>query len=81
MPSLMNVTVKIHYKTPHGIEVIKNQLLVLEPELLVLNETTSVQYISLHASSVTTWVVYIYFLAIFHLRHKLGSPMCGDFKD
>ena len=37
VPSLMNRTVEIHNQTPHEIEVRHDQLLGLEPELLILN--------------------------------------------
>ena len=33
----------------------------------------------LYVSGVTTWVVQLCCLAILYPRHKLDSPMCGDF--
>ena len=72
---------EIHHKAPHYIEVIPDQLLGLEPELLILNEIVSDQDISLHVIGVTTWVVQIHCLEILHLRHKLDIPMWGGFKD
>ena len=60
--------------------MIHDQLLGLEPGLLILHEMVSDQYISLNVSGVPTWVVQIYCFKILHLRHKLDIPMCGDFK-
>ena len=51
---------KMPKHTAHKIEVRHNQLLGLEPELLILNEIVSDQDRSLHVSGVTTWVVGLY---------------------
>ena len=75
MPSLMNGR-----QTPHEIEARHNQLLGLEPELLILHEIMSDRDRPLHVSGVTTWVVQICCLEILNPRHKLEIPMCGDFK-
>ena len=70
---------KIHHQTPHEIEVRHDQLMGLEPGILILHEMVSDQNISLHVSGVTTWVVHIYCLEILHPRHKLEIPMCDYF--
>ena len=70
---------KIHHQTTHEIEVIHEQFLGLELEILILHEMMSDQDISLNVSGVNTWVVQICCLVIFHPRHKLDSPICGDF--
>ena len=70
---------KIHHQNQHKIEVRHDKFLGLESELLILHEMVSDQYISLHMSGVTTWLVQIYLLKILHPRHKMDSPMCGDF--
>ena len=41
LSSLIDGTVEIHHQTPHEIEVRHNQLLGLEPELLIMNEMMS----------------------------------------
>ena len=70
---------KIHHQKPHEIEVLHEQLLVLEPELLILHEMLSYQYISLHVIRDPAWLVQICCLAIFHPGHTLEIPMCGYF--
>ena len=50
---------KIHHQTPYEIEVRHDQLLGLEPDLLILNEMVSDQYISSNMSWVHTWVVHL----------------------
>ena len=80
VPSLMNRTVEIHNQTPHEIEVRHDQLLGLEPELLILNEMLSVQDISLHVNRVPTWVVQLYCPLPLNPRHRMERPICGDFK-
>ena len=51
---------KIHHQTPHAIEVRHDQLMDLEPEMLIIYEIVSDQDISLHMSGVTTRVVHLY---------------------
>ena len=70
---------KIHHQTPHDIEVRHDQLLVLEPELLIMHKIMSDQDRSLRVIVVTTWVLQLYFPAIFNRIHKLDSRMCGGF--
>ena len=77
----MNGTVEIHHQIPHEIEVRHDQFLDLEPEVLILHEMVSNQDISLHMRRVTTRLVQIYCLEIFHPRNILNSPMCGSFKE
>ena len=62
---------KTHYKTPYGIEARHDQLLDLEPELLILNEMVSDLDISLHMSGFPYWVVQIYCLEILHPRQTV----------
>ena len=79
VPFIINRTVEIHHQTPHEIEVKHDQLLDLEPDLLIMYKMISDQDRSLHVSRVLTWVVQIYFPAIFNTNNKLDSPMCDDF--
>ena len=65
---------------PHKIKVIHKQFLGLEPDLLILHEMVIVQDIYLHVSGFPIWVVQLFFLEIFHPRHKMDIPMCSDFK-
>ena len=72
---------KIHHQTPHEIEVEHDQLLALEPELLILNEMVSEKDRSLQVSGANTCVVQIYCLEILHTIHKVDSPVCVDFQE
>ena len=58
---------KNHHQKPHEIEVRHEQFLGSEPDLLILR-------------GVPTWVVQLCCLVKLNPRHKLDSPMCGDFK-
>ena len=70
---------EINHKKAHEIDVRHEQFLGLEPELLILHEMVSVQNRSLHMREVSTWVVQLYCLEIFHPIHKLENPMCCYF--
>ena len=70
---------KIHHQTPHEIEVRHDQLMGLEPGLLIIHEMVSDQDRPLQVIEVPTWAVQIYRLEILHPRHKLDIPTCGDF--
>ena len=76
LPSWMEMW-KVHHQTPHVIEVRHDQFMGLEPEILILHEILINRDKSLHVIRVPTWLVQLYFLAIFHLRHKLYIPMCS----
>ena len=69
----------MHHQTPHEIEVRHEKLIGLEIEQLIQNEMVSDQYISLHMIRVPTCLVQLYCLVIINPRHKMDSPMCGDF--
>ena len=45
---------------PHEIDMKHDQLLGLEPELLILHELVIDQYRYLHVNGVPTWVVQLY---------------------
>ena len=68
-----------HHRTPHKIEMRHDQLLGLEPELQILHEMVIDQDLPLRVIRVATWLVHRHLLAILYIKHKLYSPMCGDF--
>ena len=70
---------KIHHQTTHVIEVRHDQFMGLEPEILILHEILINRDKSLHVIRVPTWLFQLCFIAILHPRHKLYSPMGGDF--
>ena len=70
---------KIHHQTPHKIEVLHEQLLVLEPELMILLKMLSYQDISLHVIRDPAWLVQIFCPTILNTGNTLEIPMCGDF--
>ena len=72
---------KISHQKPLEIEVRYEQLLGLEPELLILRVMVGEKDRSLHVSRIPTWLVQLYLLEILHPRHKLYIPMCGYFKE
>ena len=55
---------KIYHQTQHEIEVRHDQLMGVEPDLLILHEMVSYQDRYLHVSGVTNWAVQIYCIAL-----------------
>ena len=78
LTSLMELWMTRH-QIPHGLEVTHDQFLGLEPEPLILHEMVSYQDIPLHVRWVSTCLRHLCCLVTFHPRHKLDSPICGDF--